>query len=1060
MVKRRFLPIICIGVIVFICCIGLAILLTLSSAALTSAQSSANTIRFDHLSVEQGLSSNGITGIVQDNRGFMWFSANDGLNRYDGYDFKVYRHDPEDPGSLSDNFIRILYKDRTGDLWIGTLSGGLNRFDRETEKFIRYQHDPQDPHSLSHDEIRSIYEDETGTLWIGTNGGGLNRFDRNTGQFIHYRYDSEDPLSLGHDVIFGMYEDRAGVLWIGTAGGLNRFDRDTETFRRYQHNPDNPNSLSSDRVRAMYEDQEDRFWIATLGGGLDRFDREAETFQHYQHNPDDPTSLSDNFIITIYEDGAGVLWIGTTTGVDRFDRDTGTFAHSLHDSADPNSLSSNVVLIIYEDRSGIVWIGTDGGGVNRFDREKKMFTHYQHDSADLNSLSHNDVLTMYEDRTGALWICTNGGGLDKFDRETGTFTHYQHDPDNSNSLSHNMVYAVLEDRMGMIWIGTFGGGLDKFDPETELFTHYRHDPNDPQSLSNDMITSIYEDQSGILWVGTWNGGLNQFDPQSSRGETETFKRYQHDPADSSSLSDNFVISIYEDRTGVLWIGTFASGLNRFDPRSSWGETETFRRYQNDPDNSNSLSHDGVYAVYENPTGVLWVATGGGLNKLILSKAEGEGPNRQIEQFIHYRKNDGLPSDGLCGILEDQQGNLWLSTNQGLSKFNPQMETFRNYDVSDGLQSNQFNILAYGKSRNGEMFFGGPNGFNAFYPEQITDNPHIPPIVITNFQLANKPFSIDKDSVLQKSIVETNRLILSYQDRVFSFEFAALNYRVPEKNRYKYTLEGFEDEWNEVDSTRRYVTYTNLDPGDYVFRVIGSNNDGVWNEEGISVEIIITPPFWATWWFRGMIAVLVVGFAVGGHRWRVRAIERQRRQLEIQVTERTQELATSNEQLTVAKEKALEAKKATEVANQAKSTFLANMSHELRTPLNAVLGFSQLMERDPTITPKHREYLGIINSSGDHLLELINDVLELSKIEAGQSSLVTTSVDLYQTLESLEAMMRIRAEKKGLELIFERTPDVPQYIKTDERKLRQILINLLGNAVKFTEEGKVSLPFGF
>ncbi|MCP4696386.1 MAG: response regulator, partial [Gammaproteobacteria bacterium] len=979
-------------------------------------------IRFFRLTVDDGLSNNNITGIAKDDKGLMWFATFDGLNRYDGYDFKVYRHDPGDPRSLSNSQIRRLYKDRSGNLWVGTWGSGLNRFIPETETFIRYQHDPQNPQSLSHDSIWSIYEDQAGILWIGTRGGGLNSFDPDMEKFTHYRHNPQASYSLAHDFVNVVFEDRSGVLWIGTEGGLSRFERKNETFINYQHHPDNSRSLSNNSVKRLYEDQAGIIWIGT-DNGLNRFARKNSTFTRYMHDPADPASLSHKQVEGIVEDFADNFWVATYGGgLNRLDRKTGTFTRYTHDPANSASIGGNALFDIYADRMGGVWAGMYGGGVSRFSYGAKKFIHYAHIVTDPASLNSNNVRSLHEDRSGVLWVGTLNSGLNRLDRETGIFTRYRHDPDDPRSLSNNRIRAIYEDRSGRLWIGTFGGGLNRFDRETRTFTRYKHDPGDSRSLSTDKVYSIYEDRSGTLWVGTLVAGLDVLDR-----ETGTFTHYPHDPADSTSVSHNSVFSFHEDRQGVLWIGTYGGGLNRFNR-----DAKTFTRYQHDADTSGSLSDNIVKSIHEDHTGTLWIATNGGLNKF----------DREKKNFIAYTTADGLPNDVVHGILEDLRGNLWLSTNQGLSRFDPKTEIFRNYDAGDGLQGNQFDTGAYAMGRDGAMYFGGSNGFNAFHPDQIADNPDIPPVVITSFQLANKLVPIGDDSVLRQSILETEQLTLSYLDRVFSFEFAALNYQSPEKNRYKYKLEGFEDKWNVVDSTRRFATYTNLNSGIYRFKVIGSNNDGLWNTEGASIRITVIPPWWETDWFRASMLIFIIGLIYGGFRWRIGAIEARRQQLEIQVAERTAELA-------LAKEKA-------EEASLAKSTFLANMSHELRTPLNAILGYAQILQHNISITDKQQHGLNVIEQSGNHLLSLINDLLDLAKVESGKTELYETDFNLPSLLIGVSEIINIRAQNKGIGFYSESADDLPDSVHGDERRLRQILLNLSGNAINFTDQGSVAL----
>lgn len=843
-----------------------------------------NDIRFERISGEKGLPGSSVNSILQDSRGFLWVGTDDGLSRYDGYTFKVYRNDPENPYSLSYNDVTSIYEDASGTLWIGTEDGGLNRFDREMEQFGHYKHDPDNPHSLSHNSVSALYEDQSGTLWIGTYGGGLNQLDRKKERFVRYKNNPDDPHSLSHDLVWTVYEDQSGALWIGTKDGLNVFDREHQRFIRYKNDLTDPYSLCDNSVMAIYEDREDGFWIGTRGG-LAKFNRKTQQFLSYRHDPSDPYSLSNDSVLSIFEDQMGRLWIGTEGGgLNRFHQQTERFTHYKAGKNDPYGLPSNYISSIYEDRSGVFWVGSYGGGLLKSHRKTVKFLHYRHDPYNPDSLSHNAVSSIYKDQTDGLWVGTFGGGLNKIDWKwkTGIVTHYQHDPKNPHSLSHNSIWAICEDHLGDLWIGTEGGGLNKFDHKTEQFIHYRHDPSNPDSLSHDAVSAIYEDLSETLWIGTLGGGLNKF-----HRETEQFTRYGSDSANPYSLSEHAVSSIYEDRSGTLWVGTFGGGLNKFDRK-----TEQFTHYRNEPDVAESLSNNLVWSIYEDQSGILWVGTGGGLNKF----------DRVAETFTHYRKKDGLPNEIIYGILEDTHGNLWISTNNGVARFDPRTAKIKTYHEGDGLQGNQFNPNAFHKSGRGEMFFGGINGFNAFYPETIQDNPHVPPIVFTDFQIFNqsvrpgeqyvlpakkehaKLVQKTRPSPLQRSITEITDLTLSYKERVFSFEFAALDFTIPEKNQYAYMMEGFDEDWI-YSGTRRFAQYTDLPAGDYIFRVKGANNDGTWNEEGISLNITVTPPFWGTFWFRAFI----IGLIVFGYIARVKRIKKHRKILEIKVNERTKEL---------------------------------------------------------------------------------------------------------------------------------------------------------------------------
>jgi ligand-binding sensor domain-containing protein/signal transduction histidine kinase len=830
------------------------------------AQDETSTIRFDRLSAQDGLSQNGVLTIWQDRIGFMWFGTEDGLNKYDGYDFTVYTHDPDDESTISDNLVSVIHEDQDGVLWLGTKSG-LDRFDRTSGTFSHYRNDPDDAHSLGGEWVVAMYEDREGVSWVGTNEGGLDRFDRAAGTFTHYRHDPDDTTSLADDAVGVITEDGDGTLWVGTDGGLNRFDRSTGTFHRYQHTLGDLHSLGGNEVSAIVEDNRGALWIGTEDGGLNRFDRDTETFVRYEHDPDDPSSLSHNRVRQVFEDSTGRLWIGTQNGLDLYDAKRDRFFHFQHNPSDPYSLSSNPVWAIYEDRTGVLWFATYGGGLNKYNRTTDQFTLYQHNPDLPNSLSENMVWSITQDRDGAVWIGTFNGGLNRLDRESGTFTVYRHDPEDPHSLGSDDVRALLEDKKGDLWIGTNGGGLNRFDRRRETFTHYQHDPDDPNSLSEDRVTTLLEDRSGRLWIGTRTQGMNRLDPG-----TGTFDRYTHDPDDPYSLSDDRVWALTENNGGALWVGTLG-GISVLDVN-----TNRFTRYLNNPDDPYSLGSDAIFAFHQDLAGTMWIGTwGGGLDRF----------DPATQTFSHYTEKNGLPDNVIYGIEADSVGCLWMSTNKGLVKFDPRSETFRTYDLRDGLQDNEFNWGAHYTGAHGEMFFGGIQGLNAFFPEQVTGNPHVPPVVVTSFSKLNRTVRTD--------LAPGEQIQLSYRDDFISFEFAALDYTAPDKNQYRYMLEGQDADWVEAGS-RRHVDYTNLKGGDYVFRVKGSNNDGVWNEEGATVYLTVVPPVWETWWFRGAALLLLVGALIGGYRLRVRSIEERSRELEVQVAERTREIERRTQEL--------------------------------------------------------------------------------------------------------------------------------------------------------------------
>ncbi|MCP5050471.1 MAG: protein kinase [bacterium] len=789
---------------------------------------SQSNIKFDRFTIQDGLSQNTVSTILRDNKGFLWFGTEDGLNRYDGYTFKVYRHNPDNPNSLSNNRIQVLYQKEPGIIWIGTYGGGLNKFDQTTETFTRYTRGPSGSDSLSNDIVWSICGEGADVLWIGTNSG-LNRFEPGTGEFSHWFREpgTGEGDSLSCNRIKVVHEDRSGNLWLGTlGGGLNLFDREQQKFFHYKHSPNGPPGLSNNYVSAIYEDRTGILWIGT-DKGVNRFDAVEKQFvprgneSNLNLNP-----LNDSSIFSIYESSCCGVSIGTYgEGLWEFDLEKGTFTHYAYSSTNPSGLSSNYIQRVYEDITGVLWIGTDNG-LNKLDKNKKKFGHRQMEPDNSDSLSNNSVWAIYKDREGILWIGTENG-LEQLDRENNKWSR-QETGIIAGHRDNNKISSIYEDKTGILWFSFFEHGLYRFDSKKKTTRHYKHNPKDPQSLSSNRVNLIREDTTEALWLGTRNG-LNRFDRK-----TEIFTCYKNVPVKNNSINNDYIITIYEDRSGLLWIGT-KGGLNLFHR-----ENETFTHWEKKQDDPNSLTNNNVSSIWEGRPGVFWIGTwGGGLNKF----------DRNKNTFKHYLEKDGLSNEYIHGILGDEDGNLWMSTNKGISRFDPEEETFKNYDMGDGLQGSEFNGGACFKSGDGEMFFGGNRGFNAFYPKEITDNPHIPPIVITDFQLLNEHVKIGPGSPLRQSITETREIVLPHDHYVLSFEFSALDFTNPSKNRYAFMMDEFDEDWIHRDSNKRFVTYTNLDPGEYVFRVKGTNNDGVWNEKETAIKIIIIPPIWGTLWFR-------------------------------------------------------------------------------------------------------------------------------------------------------------------------------------------------------------------
>ena len=813
-------------------------------------------IKFEYISIEDGLSQSVVECMIQDSAGFLWFGTQDGLNRYDGMKFTVYRNDPGIPASLCHNHLRCICEDKNKDLWIGT-DKGLSRYDREKDIFINYRHDEGNERSIPNDQIRSVFEDKEGVLWIGTYTGGLAKYNETDDNFSSYKFSKNDDSTLSDDRVNFITEDCYSNLWIGTwGGGVNMFDKATGKFIRLKFSDDESRRKSFNRVNYICTDKKGNLYAAT-NYGLFFLEKGKNKFRHFINDPLCQKSISDNLVSVVFTDSRDNVLIGTReNGLNIFNPETEEFSIFKKDKDNPGAISNNSITSILEDRSGIIWIGTYGSGLNKFNRKSNRIYHFFSEPNNQNSLSSNLIFNLCEDEEGILWIGTRDEGFNRFDRIKNEFTVFKNDVNDPTGLTNNTINCILTDSNDILWIATHNG-LNKFNKRSKKFTHYFHDPANKKSIGHNVIFALEKDSAGFIWITTMGGGLSRLDP-----EKDEFVNYIHDPENEYSIITNRTRCIKIENENTIWIGTDGGGIIRFDPVE-----EKFYNYKHYTDNLSGVSSNIIMTLFIDSSCNIWAGTvGGGLNKY----------EREKDNFRKFDRRDGLPNDTIMGILEDDHRNIWLSTNFGLSKFDPVNETFKNYDQRDGFQSNEFNQMAYLKLKSGEIAFGGTNGLNIFHPDDIKDNLFVPPVVITNFLISNKAVPIsEKNSVLKRSITLEEEITLSHRDNVFSFEFAALDYNIPAKNQYAYKMEGFDKDWV-YPGNRGFATYTNLDHGEYVFRVRGSNNDGVWNDEGASIKINIDPPFWKTLWFKGLGLLAVAGTAGSIYRSKLEKVKREKK----------------------------------------------------------------------------------------------------------------------------------------------------------------------------------------
>ena len=978
---------------------------------------------FEHITVADGLSQNTPAVIYQDKRGFVWIGTQDGLNKYDGYAFEIYRHDPLDSNTLSDNFIKSIHEDNRGHIWVGTLQGGLCRLDPVTGRIIRFQSDPQNPRTVNHPTVRCLARDSQGTIWAGTDNG-LARIDARSSAIKRYFLPGQHAYS---NLVLSILPYGPGELLVGTFfGELLLFSTEDGGCREFGPSEIRDPSRNG-LVQTMIRDRQGVLWIGT-GSGLVTFDEFSHEVRRYSSGRG-PQNITTDYISTICEDQRGYIWVGTGAGLNIFDRNTRAFQQLWYHPNQPDGISGNRVFAVHESSEGVVWVGVGGQGIDKYNHRKHQFTHIRNKPSRPYILYGNFVSSFEEDRDGNIWIGTQSGGLNRLryagpdgqrrksvygsTYELKSFFHLEDD----NSISDNYVQNILEDNSGNLWIGTLNG-LDHYDQKTNRFLHFKHDADDKASISSNFIRALFIDSQGLLWVGTGDG-LNRLEEKSG-----TFKRYLLGESIPNSTV-NVVFSIGQ-RGDEIWVGsqTGVYSLSRANGRISRHRLQTAPGQFLDTRVRIILPQDDA----------VWVGSDHGLFRY----------NPLDGSCDYISTSDGLPNNVIYGIVPDEHGNLWISTNRGISRFTPargqKRARFRNFTPDNGLQSYEYNTCAYFRSSAGEIYFGGVNGFNVFHPDSIKDNPHVPRVSLTDMKVNNISVGLRPTS---------SNIELPYNENYLSFEFVALDFSNPRNNRYMYLLEGLDRQWIDA-GTRRFASYADLKPGSYIFRVRGANADGVWNENGQQLPFVILPPWWQTWWFRTLAGLTVFSVLVLLFRFQQSRSRAQKIRLRELVQARTSELQRQKE--VAEHSNHIIRKQATRLKQneKIKSRFFANISHEFRTPLTLILGPLPEMISNG-YDSRTKTILRSIQNNGQRLLKLINQLLDLSRLESGNLVLKPQPGNLDKFLREIVNSFNALAERKSLSVSFVTDMD-HTILEYDVDKLEKVFTNLMSNACKFTHAG--------
>jgi signal transduction histidine kinase/ligand-binding sensor domain-containing protein/DNA-binding response OmpR family regulator len=978
-----------------------------------SIYSQTGNYKFRRLDTSDGLSNNQIQNVFVDSRGFAWFSSISGLNRYDGYTFKVFRNNPNDSLSLSLNSVTRIYEDYKGFLWLFSFNNEMSIYNPVTESFTVNDEVFSQKVIVPRTSISSMLVDRDSMMWIANFQFGIYRFNPKTKEVAHLVHRDADAASLRSDQIVSIASDSKGNVWaVNRSGLLEKIDRTSMTvIDRIQMNV--PVKTDDQQLFRLFIDAHDDLWIYSVNDALGLFLYQPQTKSHFVFNTQSTTGqLSSNLVSGMVQDSYGKIWVGTDHGgINLIDKQNFNITVLLNEQGDPNSLSQNSVKALYKDRSETIWVGTYKNGVCFYHPGLYQFKLYQHNPFEVNGLPSNDIDCFAEDKAGNLWIGTNGNGLIYYDRKHNTFKSYRHQPNQPNGLSNDVIVSMCVDHLNRLWLGTYFGGLNMFDGEK--FTVFRHQPDDPRSISDDRIWQIIEDSKKRLWFGTLGGGLDLYDQANER-----FTHYRSN--DLNSIHSDFILALAEGPNDELWIGT-SIGVDVLDH-----QTGRITYYTHESGKTNTLSNGLVLSILTDKRGWVWIGTRNGLNCF----------DRKSNSFRLLQTDHGLPDNNIISLEEDKDGRIWMSTLNGIASLRVLEATspldftyqIKSYDLMDGLQGKEFNEHAGYQTRAGEILFGGMNGFNMFIPDEIKDVEFQSRVVFTDLKLQNKSIkigeSVDGSVLLNAAMSSLDEIELKHNQNIFSIEFSALNYLYPEKVNYRYKLEGFNDDWITTDAQNRLATYTNLNPGEYVLRVIASGSDGNWNHPEARMHIRIVPPFYATHWAIGIYFIVLLGLII-----LLVFIIRRREHLKYLRQQERQEHQRMHD------------------LDAMKIKFFTNVSHEFRTPLTLILTpLDKLMQLAPT--DEMRTQLQMVQRNGKRLLNLVNQLLDFRKMEV-QNIPVNPSYSniiafLHETADSFNDL----SESKNIRYHFSASVE-SLFMWFDHDKMEKILFNLMSNAFKFT-----------